>query len=1273
MSSEPTPNVIEKGGARSESSALSVERVYGAVFMTQLVLSYGLVRLSQFMTFPNGTTLLWTANGLQLAVMVTIWSRSRLLASRFVVPLCFFVTVFLGLLSSFSSKTAALISLVHLIESSIISWFVFMVSNNSVPLKSLISLTSFIISIAVIVPISSTCRSLILLLNKETSLSLPNLVLLDWCATFAGNLIFAPMFMFHISPSYDDICSLSNGLPVLSAIFCLGIAYLFQYALPNNASLFIIFFQSPFLHISALYGGYVGLSFCSSLSLLSNLGFSFLSSLYTQPLILSISSGFIPVLYIHAIIHISCLISVFLCSRHHQQRHHQLQHSKEDIPSNVTSRKHFFDTDEMNSAEQQTIKTGEMISDEIFHQNNSKMKYMSLMFVQIHSPLITIMEACQIAKLQLDAEARKLLSPVLNSTAFVLSCVDDYLNFERLESGLMKPKLATVNLANILDLPVACAQKVFEKCNIMFEHKSNLMSEWALVDPTILQQILLNILLGPIDCFPESPEKLSLEIKYCVLSTSNDAEMTPLSSLEMAICVPNVSVSVDDVFTPFATKLDSPGNICTLTMPVAKLLIQKLGGELRSFVTKSGNWKITIEIPCQPTPAPISKHNYQSMTSDAAGTNHTASFLKTLAIMTRPEAKDPKDSSSLSNDSGELNSPTLFGVIASSLGIALKSEVFQKSSTLSLPKNEGFSVEGKSYKIRKSNASGLSSGISSLRRSLSSSKQFRKKVHYNDAANQMESSADGKNFEVIDKSLILEEGLRVFTSSDGNVEQISRRSSGISIRVPSLNSTKSPSNKSSRQGTMRGKSSLYQDAASKANSGDLMQVRESDPEEQNIDSDKLLHISLPSIRRNSYASAKRVSLAPSSRRPSITGGSLAGMDSPRIGEGDFGMYSFAIPELASRNLSLKSEASQVDVTITGEKVQQQDQLLLPQGPNDHLQGSILVVDDSAVFRHILVKFLKSISPIYSVSEAPNGEEALDLCRNFIFNIIFMDLDMPKGNGWETVSKLKAIKCLSPIVIITGNNIYNDDIAKLSSSVVEIVPKPLSKDMVLHLLTKYNKTITRATLYLEPKPSIILPAHQGTMQSVGSLSPSINNQVDFEPKKPATLEREKKVSENRTAALVVDDSITNRAILAKMLEKMEVFDDVAQVATGQDAIRLCGMKKFNIIFMDLEMPAMNGEETSARIRSAGIATPIVAVTGNIVRGNDESSLKVVGINQIMLKPITRQGVEDVCRKYVPEITQLPALMFSPTSNTSTNFPAQPRTMFGSLLRNKHTPN
>ncbi|KAJ3017406.1 UNVERIFIED_CONTAM: hypothetical protein HDU68_011698 [Siphonaria sp. JEL0065] len=108
------------------------------------------------------------------------------------------------------------------------------------------------------------------------------------------------------------------------------------------------------------------------------------------------------------------------------------------------------------------------------------------------------------------------------------------------------------------------------------------------------------------------------------------------------------------------------------------------------------------------------------------------------------------------------------------------------------------------------------------------------------------------------------------------------------------------------------------------------------------------------------------------------------------------------------------------------------------------------------------------------------------------------------------------------------------------------------------------------------------------------------------------------------------------ILVKLLEREGKFQEIVEVSNGLDAVKMCMLKKFSVVFMDLEMPGMNGDEATARIRASGNNVPIIAVTGNLVRAEDLNPLRAVGVTQTLTKPVSRQMIQSICNKILGEL-------------------------------------
>lgn len=104
-----------------------------------------------------------------------------------------------------------------------------------------------------------------------------------------------------------------------------------------------------------------------------------------------------------------------------------------------------------------------------------------------------------------------------------------------------------------------------------------------------------------------------------------------------------------------------------------------------------------------------------------------------------------------------------------------------------------------------------------------------------------------------------------------------------------------------------------------------------------------------------------------------------------------------------------------------------------------------------------------------------------------------------------------------------------------------------------------------------------------------------------------------------AILVVEDNIMNRALLEALFETAEIFPEFAD--DGESAYALCQEKQFDLILMDINLPKMNGIETSEKIhRLSGYETvPIIAVSAEKLE-TDERLEKRTGIIKSISKPI-----------------------------------------------------
>jgi PAS domain S-box-containing protein len=131
----------------------------------------------------------------------------------------------------------------------------------------------------------------------------------------------------------------------------------------------------------------------------------------------------------------------------------------------------------------------------------------------------------------------------------------------------------------------------------------------------------------------------------------------------------------------------------------------------------------------------------------------------------------------------------------------------------------------------------------------------------------------------------------------------------------------------------------------------------------------------------------------------------------------------------------------------------------------------------------------------------------------------------------------------------------------------------------------------------------------------------------------TIGKDKEIK-NREV-LVVDDNEINRLVVSKMLEKFEVRIQTAN--DGGEAVGLIKRKKFDVIFMDCQMPNMDGYEATKVIREVEKAnrqnrTPIVALTAHAAKGDEEKCL-AADMDDYLAKPVKIEEIEAKLYKWL----------------------------------------
>ena len=266
---------------------------------------------------------------------------------------------------------------------------------------------------------------------------------------------------------------------------------------------------------------------------------------------------------------------------------------------------------------------------------------------------------------------------------------------------------------------------------------------------------------------------------------------------------------------------------------------------------------------------------------------------------------------------------------------------------------------------------------------------------------------------------------------------------------------------------------------------------------------------------------------------------------------------------------------------------------------------ILIVDDSNLVRKSLAHQLNSIG-LQNIQTSSNGEDAF-LKMQYAeqlgnpFEIVFIDMIMPVVEGWHLASKIKNSPLLEKTklyMLVPEGQMGREAKMKLLDWFAGYLYKPIRREKLDALLIDTNGEIPSAKML-----DVI----------------EENKNLD----KKNELVKGIKI-------LVAEDHPVNREILVQFLKKFGAT--IFQAENGMQALNLISKNpEIQIIFMDIQMPVMNGTEATRILRQKKYTGIIIACTAN----NDSSTFekyKDIGINDILVKPFKREKVLELLDKW-----------------------------------------
>lgn len=264
---------------------------------------------------------------------------------------------------------------------------------------------------------------------------------------------------------------------------------------------------------------------------------------------------------------------------------------------------------------------------------------------------------------------------------------------------------------------------------------------------------------------------------------------------------------------------------------------------------------------------------------------------------------------------------------------------------------------------------------------------------------------------------------------------------------------------------------------------------------------------------------------------------------------------------------------------------------------------VLVVDDNSTNRKILKIQLENWGMI--PYEVESGLLALDLLRSGMkFDLGVLDYQMPEMNG---IDLTRAIRNFGkdydfPIILLTSIGRKEDQKILDELKIMQFLSKPIKQSQFYDSLVKVflgkstTETKIETTLQLNTKLSLQFPLK----------------------------------------ILLAEDNVVNQKVASRMLSKLGYRSDV--VANGNEVIEAVSKIKYDLIFMDVHMPEMDGLEASIKINKMFLPEKrpiIIAMTANAMQGDREACIEA-GMDDYLSKPVRIEELQACLDKWGTKI-------------------------------------
>jgi CheY-like chemotaxis protein len=234
----------------------------------------------------------------------------------------------------------------------------------------------------------------------------------------------------------------------------------------------------------------------------------------------------------------------------------------------------------------------------------------------------------------------------------------------------------------------------------------------------------------------------------------------------------------------------------------------------------------------------------------------------------------------------------------------------------------------------------------------------------------------------------------------------------------------------------------------------------------------------------------------------------------------------------------------------------------------------------------------------------------------------MDMNMPAMDGFELARQIKADRSIAGALLLMLSSAPRSSVPAdyLSDGVAGLLVKPIrAEDLHDAITTLWREQGTEAARRLVTRHTIAEARAAARAKNAGSAAIATNGPV---------LHR-------KLSVLLAEDNVVNQKVASRMLAKLGCTVDFA--ANGADAVEMVGRSRYDLVFMDCQMPEMDGYEATRQIRERMLGAghlPIVAMTANALQSDREACLEA-GMDDYVAKPVRVEAIDAALHRWVPD--------------------------------------